>query len=360
MLKFVFNTVKRSLQNTSTSVKILKNQFEDYKNTSKPNENPNAKPPDYIRMNPFYWGFKAKKNVISFLSKFSNNKLEYKPSNSDVQDYQNNITGIVSKTGQLLTNIINKAKDLILKTKVGEIIKIQIYGLPTVIKKLTQSLIKISINGKNYLVDLTKTATKALEKYKDKDLVNNYSNFAKNINNSIINYSSKFKLKSLDNNKSSFFNDFWNMINMGKKTKELESLFKSKGNWKYFYYYKTKLTSKLQSQSTKEILFNGLSYCKKLTSSIILKFTNRLGFKFLKIKLIALMLLTSFIGFKFFSWYLIKRKEKKNQKKLNDLYNLTEKLKQENSEIISKNESLKLLLELEKEKNKKLYDNVIN
>lgn len=352
MFRGYLKTAIKSIQRVTSNLNNMKKDFDNFKTQTKINENKNfthanKQKPDYLKTNPFYWTNLCKTKLKSFFSVDKTDNLLNSSSNNigKINEAEGKLKNIVDKTKSTLTRVFSAVKALIITMKINEIVKVTINNLPIIIRKMSNSLVRISVKGKNYLVLIKNTALKKAEKYQDKEIKKNYEDYKSSINNSIINFSSKFKPLSEKIQKTSFFNTLnsFSMNNFRKfnsAVKDMNNMIASKGVKKKLYIYKFQM---------KEYLGNfKINAIYPFFKTVFSKFN--LSSRFLKFKYSVIAFVLLIVSYKLSVLYSGYRQRKLSQKNLDEIYNLTMQLQKQNEEIIKKNENLNYLLEKEREK----------
>lgn len=304
-----------------------------------------------IKKNPFYWSHicvtKIKSITKSIFNFFKSDKmLEYNDdSNKNISENEtkkNTKISSVKVALNKLINVKNKVSDFLVLINTKYLIQSVTKSFPLLIKNTTYYLVKISSASMNYLVSLKKQID---NKYQNKEVQKTFNESSKNLNDAIIKFSEKLvpftqKLKNYSF-VDKMFNKVKNNIGLSSKISRMNKVIQAKGAQKQFRIYYEHFKDSIKNNS----LFKKFS----------IKNTFNLT-KNLKYKLIALFLIYVFykIVYMYLKYYRVNEYGINTQ--LNEIRELTKTLKEQNEDIIKSNYNLQYMLELEKEKNKKLLE----
>lgn len=358
MLKQYFNSALKSIKTASHNVQRMNNDFKLYKKQNNLEENFNSKKseiPNFIKMNPFFWGFKAKLGLKTWFnnSKTSNllGSAEKFDLNTIAENQSNKLTNVFSKAKTGLARVIVSIKDLIINMKVKDIVKVTITNFPLIIRKISHTLVIITTEGKNYLVKIKDLGSRSMEKYKSPEVKDKYDKYMQNVNNSIIKYSGMIQPVSQRIRNSSIFGYFTSNKRIdANKLREFNNILKAKGFYKKFLIYKSNVKSYLKE---KEVFKKAVL----LFFSIIKKIFEKIGIAsgFTKLKYLIIGLLMIYASGKIISVIFSGSKERKLEREYRNLLEITENLKKQNEEIIKKNDSLMYMINKKQEHSDKHF-----
>lgn len=341
-----------NLKNSNTFYNKGNNGKSNYNNDKSHNNNKEEFEFKDIKKNPFYWSHicitKIKSISKSIFNFFKSDKmLEYNDdSNKNISENETKKNTKISSVKIALNKLIyvkNKISDFLVLINSRYLIESVAKSFPLIIKNTTYFLVKISSTSMNYLVSLKKRID---NKYQNKEVHKTFDESSKNLNDAMIKFSEKLipftqKLKNYSI-VDKMYNKVKNNIGLSSKISRMNKVIQAKGAQKQFRIYYEHFKDKIKNNS----LFKKFSI--KNTFNLTKNF---------KYKLIALFVIYIFykIVYMYLKYYRVNEYGINTQ--LNEIRELTKTLKEQNEDIIKSNYNLQYMLELEKEKNKKLLEN---